>query len=131
VTFVQRFSATLQSFVHFHVVVVDGVFTRETKGGAAVFHEGRAPSTSDVAAVAGRVEQRMRRWLRRRGLIDERPVEERSNEAPALSPVEACLLASLFAGEFAHVVESEPRLLRGAEEEGAALRAPNRRSRSL
>jgi hypothetical protein len=37
----------------------------------------RAPSTSDVAAVAGRVEQRMRRWLRRRGLIDERPVEER------------------------------------------------------
>jgi hypothetical protein len=58
-------------------------------------------------------------------------VEERSNEAPALSPVEACLLASLFAGEFAHVVESEPRLLRGAEEEGAALRAPNRRSRSL
>jgi hypothetical protein len=29
--------------------------TRETKGGPAVFHEGRAPSTSDVA-VAGRVE---------------------------------------------------------------------------
>jgi hypothetical protein len=27
------------------------------------------------------------RWLRRRGLIDERAAEERSNEAPALSPL--------------------------------------------
>jgi hypothetical protein len=61
-----------------------------------------------VAAVAGRVEQRMRRWLRRRGLVDERPAEERSNEAPALSPVEACLQASLFVGEFARLLESEP-----------------------
>jgi hypothetical protein len=49
------------------------------------------------------------RWLRRRGLIDERAAEERSNEAPALSPMEACEQASLFAGEFARVQESEPR----------------------
>jgi hypothetical protein len=108
VTFVQRFSATLQSFVHLHVVAIDGVFTRETKGGPAVFHEGRAPSTSDVAAVAGRVEKRVRRWLRRRGLLDERAAEERSNEAPVLSPMEACLQASLFAGELARVRESTP-----------------------
>src|SRR5262249_35308917 len=46
VTFVQRFSATLRSFVHLHVVALFGVFTRERKGGPAVFHEGRAPSTS-------------------------------------------------------------------------------------
>src|SRR5262249_47380301 len=85
-----------------------GVFTRETKGGPAVFHEGRAPSTSEVAAVAGRVEKRVRRWLRRRGLLDERAVEDRSNEAPVLSPMEACLQASLFAGELARVRESTP-----------------------
>jgi hypothetical protein len=61
VTFVQRFSATLQSFVHYHVIAPDGVFTRETRDGPAVFHEGRAPSMLDVAAVAGRVEKRMLR----------------------------------------------------------------------
>jgi hypothetical protein len=109
VIFVQRFNATLQSFVHLHVVTLEGVFTREAMGGPAVFHEGRAPSTIDVASVAGRVERRMRRWLRRRGLLDERAAEDRSNEAPVLSPMEACTQASLFAGEFAHVHEGAPQ----------------------
>jgi hypothetical protein len=98
VLFVQRFNATLQSFVHFHVVALEGVFTRQATGGPAVFHEGRAPSTVDIAAVAARVERRMRRWLRRRGLRGERAAEDRSNEAPVLSPMEACMQASLFAG---------------------------------
>jgi len=49
----------------------------------------------------------MRRWLRRRGLVDERKAEDRSNEAPALSLMEACMQASLFAGEFARVEEKE------------------------
>jgi hypothetical protein len=73
----------------------------------STFHEGRAPSTSHVAAVAVQVEKRMRRWLRRRGLVDERKAEDRSNEAPALSPLEACMQASLFAGEFLRVEEKE------------------------
>jgi hypothetical protein len=51
----------------------------------------------------------MLRWLRRHGLIDERAAEQRSNEAPALSPLSACMQASLFAGEFARVKESELR----------------------
>jgi hypothetical protein len=100
-------SATLQSFVHLHIIAIDGVFMREKKGGPAVFHEGRAPSASDVAAVAARVEKRMRRWLRRRGLLDERKAEDRSNEAPALSPIEACMQASLFAGELLRMEEKE------------------------
>jgi hypothetical protein len=62
---------------------------------------------SDVAVVAARVETRMRRWLRRRGLVDEREAEDRSNEAPALSPMEACMQASLFAGELLRVEEKE------------------------
>jgi hypothetical protein len=91
------------------VVAPDGVFTRETRGGPAIFHERRAPSMLDVAAVAGRVDKRMRRWLRRHGLIDERAAQERSNEAPALSPMQACMQASLCAGEFARVQQSELR----------------------
>jgi hypothetical protein len=98
VTFVQRFNATLGSFVHFHVVALDGVFTRTNDG--VVFHDGPAPTREEIAAIAGRVAERMTRWLRRRRLLEDRPAEERSNEAPDLSPIEACMQASLFGGTF-------------------------------
>ena len=83
VTFVQRFDSTLGCFVHFHVIVPDGLF-RADDAGAVVFREGPAPARVDIADVAARVEKRMRRWLRRRGLLDERAAEDRSNEAPVL-----------------------------------------------
>jgi hypothetical protein len=98
VTFVQRFNSLLGCFVHFHVVVPDGVFVRQ--GEAVTFREGPAPSRHDIADVAARVEARMVRWLGRRGLIDERPAEEQSNEAPEPSPLEACMQMSLFGGVF-------------------------------
>lgn len=99
VTFVQRFNATLGCFVHFHVVTPDGVLSRR-EDGAVTFHAGRAPCRDEIADVAGRVAKRMTRWLRRRKLIDERPEEERSNEAPDLTPLEACMQLSLFGGTF-------------------------------
>jgi len=79
VTFVQRFDATLGSFAHFHVLVPDGVFVRED--GGLAFHEGPAPSREDIGAIAERVEKRMTRWLKRRGLLDERPDAPRSVHA--------------------------------------------------
>jgi hypothetical protein len=99
VTFVQRFDSTLGCFVHFHVLVPDGVF-RADDAGAVVFREGPAPTRADIADVAARVEKRMRRWLRRRGLLDERAAEDRSNEAPELSPLEACMQMSLFGSTY-------------------------------
>jgi hypothetical protein len=42
----------------------------------------------------------MRRWLRRRGLLDERAEEALSNEAPELSPLEACMQLSLFGSTY-------------------------------
>jgi hypothetical protein len=55
VTFVQRFDSTLGSFVHFHVVALDGVFTRKD-GPEVVFHEGPAPSRDDLARIAALVD---------------------------------------------------------------------------
>jgi len=104
VTFVQRFDSTLGSFVHFHVVALDGVFTRQD-GPDVVFHEGPAPSREDIATVAARVEKRLMRWLRRRKLVDDRPIEEQSNEAPELSPLESCMQMSLFGGVFVRLDE--------------------------
>lgn len=62
VTFVQRFNATLGCFVHVHLLVPDGVFTRADDG-AAVFRQGPAPTRADLAAVAARVEKRTPHWL--------------------------------------------------------------------
>ena len=95
VTFVQRFNSTLGCFVHFHVIVPDGVF-RADDAGAVVFREGPAPTRADIADVAARVEKRMRRWLRRRALLDERAAKDRSNDAPERSPLEACMQLSFF-----------------------------------
>jgi len=104
VTFVQRFDSTLGSFVHFHGVALDGVFTRQN-GPEVVFHQGPAPSRDDIATVAARVEERLMRWRRRRELVDERPIEEQSNEAPELSPLESCMQLSLFGGVFVRLDE--------------------------
>jgi hypothetical protein len=72
IPFVQRFDGALGSFVHLHVVALDGVFTRAAPGGAVVFDEGPAPSREESGAIAARVAERMLRWMRRRKLLDER-----------------------------------------------------------
>ncbi len=38
--------------------------------------------------------------MRRRKIFEQRPVEERSNEAPEVSPLEACMQLSVFGGTF-------------------------------
>ena len=68
-----------------------------------MFREGPAPTRGDIADVAARVEKRTRRWLRRRGLLDERAAEDRSNEAPELSPLEACMQISLFGSTYVYL----------------------------
>jgi hypothetical protein len=100
----------------FHVLVPDGVFTRADDDGAVVFREGPAPTRGDIADVAARVEKRMRRWLRRRGLLDERAAEDRSNEAPELSPLEACMQMSLFGSTYVRLAkDGAPVPLAGEE----------------
>ncbi len=47
----------------------------------------------------------MTRWLKRRGLLDERPAEDRSNEAHEPTPLEACMQMSLFGGVFRRLAE--------------------------
>ncbi|WP_437908614.1 hypothetical protein WME95_12560 [Sorangium sp. So ce327] len=44
------------------------------------FHDAPPPSKDDVSEVARRVRERALLWLRRRGYLDERAAEERSDE---------------------------------------------------
>jgi hypothetical protein len=93
------FGGSLNLNLHFHAIVLDGVFVRNATG-RMVFHETGAPSREALDRVVQRVRDRAFRWLRRRGLLDDRPAEERSNEAPERSALDACAEAALRGGRF-------------------------------
>jgi hypothetical protein len=102
ITFVQRFGGSLNLNVHFHVVVLDGVFTRDEQR-RVLFHAAPAPSPRELDAIVRRVRHRATTWLRRRGYIDERLVEARSNEHEQPSALEACAAVAMQSGTFARL----------------------------
>ena len=106
VTFVQRFGGSLNLNVHMHVVVLDGVYVRDADHGV-VFHTAPPPTLVELEAIVRRVRDRALLWLRRRGLLDERPLEERSNEAPGLAALDGCAAIAMYRGTLAMLPASE------------------------
>ena len=84
--------------IHFHSLAVDGVF--EKRGEGVRLHEATPPQKADVADVVRRVHDRALRWLRKRGYLDDLPAEERSNEPPATTPIDAFARFALAGGTF-------------------------------
>jgi len=70
VAFVHRFGGYLNSHVHFHVLVTDGVFSADEDGGA-VFHPALDLGGEDFRAVQGKIRKRGLRWLLRHGHLDD------------------------------------------------------------
>jgi hypothetical protein len=101
ITFVQRFGSSLNLNVHFHVVALDGVFVRDSEG-RATFHTAPSPSPDELACVLERVHRRSLAWLTRRGHLDRSPLEARSNEAPAQTPLDACAGIAMRRGTIEH-----------------------------
>jgi hypothetical protein len=60
VTSVQRFGGSLNLHVHFHTLVLDGVFVAEADGGLR-FHPAAAPTDDEVRRVVRRVRRRLAR----------------------------------------------------------------------
>jgi hypothetical protein len=56
VTSVQRFGGALNLHVHFHTLVLDGVFVRNDEGGLC-FHPAAPPTDADVQRVVARVRR--------------------------------------------------------------------------
>src|SRR5216684_4843608 len=76
VTFIQHFGGALNLNVHFHCVIPDGVFVRES--GSVRFVELAPPSDDEVMAVLRRVVARLERLLRPRLMVaqaDARPLD--------------------------------------------------------
>ena len=68
VAFIHRFGSTLNAHLHFHCVVIDGVFDATTAGGV-VFHAAAGLDAPAVAAVQACVRRRLLRVFVRRGLL--------------------------------------------------------------
>jgi hypothetical protein len=88
VTFVQRFGS-LNLHVHFHAVVLDGVFARDAQGRIA-FHPAQPPEARDLEAIVDRTARASMAWLRRRGYLDR-------TETPRTAPVGPCSPSSATA----------------------------------
>ncbi|MAE71197.1 MAG: hypothetical protein CME06_12120 [Gemmatimonadetes bacterium] len=79
VTFVQRFGSDLRPNVHFHALVLDGVYA-EAEDGELVFHPTPAPDEDDSTRIARRVRRRVGRVLKERGFTMEGVDEEEGDQ---------------------------------------------------
>ncbi|MBK6735769.1 MAG: transposase [bacterium] len=70
VAFVHRFGSYLNSHVHFHVLVTDGVFSAGPDG-EAIFHPALDLERKDFEAVQTKMRHRGLRWLHRHGHLDD------------------------------------------------------------
>jgi hypothetical protein len=71
VTFLQRFGGALQLNLHYHVIVIEGVFLDRTEQGLKPrFVKGEPPSDADVAEVIQKISRRVIRKLRHLGYLE-------------------------------------------------------------
>jgi len=71
VTAIQRFGGAANLNVHFHSLILEGVYTRPTPRARPVFHRLPPPTDPDIAALLTRLHRRVRRLLARRGRLPE------------------------------------------------------------
>ncbi len=106
INFVQRFGSSVNLHVHFHVVVLDGVVARDPDTGV-VFHPAARPTRDELTAVVQRVWRRAEVWLRRHGYLDDRPLEDHSDESPAQTAIDACAAIAMGRGRTATLPNDE------------------------
>ncbi len=74
VAFIHGFGALLNPHVHFHCVVIEGVFEADGAGGAR-FHEARGVGPETVAEIQAKVRRRLLRAAARRGLLERQDAQ--------------------------------------------------------
>jgi hypothetical protein len=110
VTFVQRFGDALNLNVHFHSLVIDGVYGGDDKE-ALRFYALPPPTDAEVGRVAGRVARRLARLLERRGLGPGADPAE-ADSLPERQPLLAALYAASVQGRVATGPRAGRRVLR-------------------
>jgi putative transposase/transposase-like zinc-binding protein len=123
VNFVQRCGSSVNLHVHYHLVVLDGVFVRDAEG-QLEFHPAHAPTAAELDAIVARTARRSIGWLRRHGYVDDSPLEERSNELPEQTALEACAAIAMGRGNVATL----PRDMEQDDAHGAGEDHPGKRA---
>ena len=86
-TFVQRFGSALNVNVHFHALLLDGVYVDDSTTAAPRFVEARRPDDSDVKSLVETIATRVLRLLVKRGFMDDEELAPSPlvEESPALA----------------------------------------------
>src|SRR5216110_3273555 len=94
----QRFGGGLQLNVHFHTLLLDGVFAAG-EDGSLEFHAAEPPSDEEVAHLLATIYRRVQRLLARRGLdVDDAPdVDPLAEESPALAGISSASIQGRIA----------------------------------
>jgi hypothetical protein len=72
VTVVRRFDGALNLNVHFHTLLLDGVYARDAQSGRLRWHRVGHPSTRTIEQLVVRITDRAEEWLAEQGYgIDE------------------------------------------------------------
>jgi ribosomal protein S27E len=104
VTLIQRFGSALNLNVHFHLLVLDGVYRREGEG-RLVFVPVSSPSTEELKGLVQRIAERIGRSLERSGLI-ERDID---NAYLAIDPAEEAPNHGLLGYSITYRIATGPR----------------------
>ena len=104
VTLIQRFGSALNLNVHFHMLVLDGVYRREGEGKLR-FVPLPAPSTEELQGLVQRIAERIGRSLERAGLIT-RDIE---NAYLTFDPGEEAPINSLLGASITYRIATGPR----------------------
>jgi hypothetical protein len=99
-TVIQRFGSGVNLNLHFHTLVLDGVFTERTPG-RLEFHAATPPSDDEVAQVLATIRHRVRRRLARRGLESGAAEPGPPDGLSEVSPILAQIMSASVQGRVA------------------------------
>jgi len=99
VTFAQRFGSALNVNVHFHALLLDGVYVDNDGGDAPPFVETGDSQDDDIRNLVETIAARVLRLLARRGVIDEDEVlpDPMTEQSPTLAQMTAASVLDLVA----------------------------------
>ena len=110
--------------VHFHSMVLDGVFTRD-QGNRIRFHPAPAPTREELGEVVRRVHRRALAWLARSKLLDTSPNGQASQESGAQTTLDACAMIAMQRGAVRAIRDDPTPSTRTAARRRPATMAPS------
>jgi len=98
VSYCQRFGSALNANLHYHSILLDGVYELSDEDDSAIFIPAPAPTDEDVKEVTETTAYRVLRLLERRGVIGEDDtLDPLSDEFPILAGMTGASVQSLVA----------------------------------